>query len=270
MDGFFLKKQAPKFFFVIIPIFLLGAFGASYRDAIARFVWKKTHWDDFALAVAADDHSFWYDMGRHYFNGGAYDINKATRYYEALFEAGIRDREVLHELGRIYFISGRLHAALTLHDLEIELYPEWKRGYYVRGLVYMYMGMFGKAAADFSVFTEAYPEEWAGHNDLAWARYKLSDFEGSYKAAQAGLEHAPDNMWLHNMSGVALWNLGDLEGAEDHLLKANELVREMDKHDWGAAYPGNSPETYAADLAKMRQAVALNLKGVQEELLQQK
>jgi len=138
----------------------------------------------------------------------------------------------------------------------------------MRGLINIYTSNFEEAVRDFSIFVGWSPDEWPGYNDLAWAYFKRGIYKKTAEVAQNGLERFPRNMWLHNMAGVALWNMGDLEEAEEHLILAEELVTKMTIAEWGVAYPGNDPSTYSTALEAMRKSVSENLNAVKDEILE--
>lgn len=249
-------------FLLVVVLFIVWTFPAFFGD----FVWKYTRADAPALFLSREDKALKQDIAWHYFNGGAYDLEKAGRYYQELYDAGDRSYVTVYQLGRIKFIESKFNEALALFDEQLERFPERGRAHYMKGLVYMYTEDFVKAQESFAQFVKAYPEEWAGYNDLAWAYTKTGDFAQARSVAETGLVKFPNNLWLHNLAGIAQWNLGNLKSAETHFIKARDLVANTTSEQWGGAYPGNDPRTYAQSLEAMRTSVAENLAGVRAEM----
>lgn len=250
---------------ILFLVLILG-FVIQNRSAVGTYVWSNYRSDSLALFIAGQDPALKAQIAEFYFNGGAYDLRKAEKYYNALVAEGVATHDVLFQLGRIAFIQGDFNKALDLLNLQLETYPDKQRAHYIKGLVYMYTQEYPKAQESFKKFVEAHPDEWAGYNDLAWAYFKEGEYEKMKEIALLGLERAPHNLWLNNMAGVALWNLGELGRAEGYLARAETLVSSMTPQEWGGAYPGNDPATYATSLALMRTNVAENLVALRLEL----
>src|SRR3989338_315442 len=106
--------------------------------------------------------------GNYYFNGGAYDLEKAEEAFKRALRA---DPKILwghYQLARIYFVKGEKEKALKEINKELEANPANLRSLYVRGLINGYSGDLKNAEEDFRRFTLWAPKEWAGYNDLAW------------------------------------------------------------------------------------------------------
>jgi len=142
---------------------------------------------------------------------------------------------------------------------ELELHPDYKRSYYVRGLINGYNGNLRDAESDFKEFLKWKPESWAGNNDLAWIYFQQGKYAEARDTARAGLKVAPGNPWLLNALGVSLLNTGDKSAAKDAFIKALEVIEIMDEKDWGAAYPGNDPSIYREGFSKMKESIEQNL-----------
>jgi tetratricopeptide (TPR) repeat protein len=201
-----------------------------------------------------------FDSGNYYFGGGAYDLNKAEKYYKKTLELDSNYAGANYQIARIYFIRGQFNMALTYINKEIELYPDFKRSLYVRGLIYGYSSRLAEAEEDFKDFLRWKPESWAGHNDLAWVYFQEGKYEEARDTALAGLVIMPNNPWLLNSLGVALLNLGDKDGAKQAFNGALKIVGSMNENSWGAAYPGNDPAIYEGGYAKMKESMEANLK----------
>jgi len=149
--------------FVIVSTFFIS------RDYLAGVAWEKYGQANLALALVSSDSDISMQLGNYYFNGGAYDLDKA----ETAFKKALLDNpKVLwghYQLSRIYLVRGDFKNALKEAEKELEANPGNLRIFYVRGIVYGYRGWDGdleKAEADFRDFVEWAPKEWAGYNDL--------------------------------------------------------------------------------------------------------
>src|SRR3990172_10167699 len=125
----------------------------------------------FLLSRGYGDAGFLMRQGNFYFNGGAYDLEKAERAFQRAvrIEPGILWGH--YQLARIYFVKGNFDKAIEEINKELEANPENLRSLYVRGLIYGYRNQFGDLELvenDFRRFTYWAPSEWAGYNDLAW------------------------------------------------------------------------------------------------------
>lgn len=222
-------------------------------------VWKYTNLASLATAIAPTDAMLRFNIGNYYFGGGAYDIGKAEKY---LLQASGIDQSLpgLHyQLARIYFINGNFYKALEEINKEIELYPDFKRSHYVRGLIHGYTYMFPEAESDFKEFLKWKPNSWAGNNDLAWIFFQQGKYAETRDVALAGLAIAPDNVWLLNSLGLALLNTNDKNGAREAFEKALVVIESMSEKDWGVAYPGNDPKIYGKGFSKMKESIEQNL-----------
>ena len=265
-----LKQYSHLKFFLAGLLLIFAGLGFFYeRDVAGRLAWEYLRVPGLSLAISNDDRDLKHTIASYYFNGGVYDLGKARALYVELVEVDPADKIALYQLARIYFVQGNTFEALRLLDRNLELYPEWKQSHYIRGLVNVYRGNFAEAAQDFEAFIAWKPEGWGAYNDLAWAYLKAAKYNEAWEAAARGLENSPNNMWLNNTAGVALWNSGDLVEAENRLLVAQEQSQLMSVERWRSAYLGNDPATYEASLEAMRAAIQRNLDGVRAERVQE-
>ncbi|MBP9866972.1 MAG: hypothetical protein KBC41_02740, partial [Candidatus Pacebacteria bacterium] len=77
-----------------------------------------------------------------------------------------------YQLSRTHFIAGDLKNALEEAEIELEIYPENTRTYYILGLTYGYLNLEEEAIDAFSKFIETHPYTWAGRNDKAWLQFR--------------------------------------------------------------------------------------------------
>lgn len=198
--------------------------------------------------------------GNFFFNGGAYDLAKAEKYFKIAAFVDGKISTPRYQLARIHFVKNELEKAKDEIETAIGLNPEGSRVYYVSGLINGYLKNYPEAISDFSEFVERSPGEWAGYNDLAWVYFKKGDFENAKTALEKGLEVKPENPWLLNGLGAVLAALNDFSGAEEVLGKARQFAEGLTPGDWKKAYPGNDPSSVDWDIAEFRSNVNFNLR----------
>jgi len=253
-----------KFFITLIGLVFLGLTFLYSRDVLAEIIWRNFGVASAALLVGQNDAELAAEIGKYYFNGGAYDLGKAEKAFK---KAAQIDPEMLgprFQLSRIEFIKGNFATALTLAEEELKIHPEFDRVYYLRGLINGYAGNLPEAAADFQEFLKAHEKSWAANNDLAWIYFRQGEFEQAAEAAERGLKWNPGNTWLLATYGTALLNLGDKNKAKQALTQALAVAEKLTLEEWGKAYPGNNPEVYEVGLETMLTTIRANLELVRE------
>ena len=203
--------------------------------------------------------NFYFNMGNHFFGGGAYDLAKAEKYYDKVVQINPELPRLNYQMARLEFIRGDFFSAISHINKEIELFPEYKRSHYVRGLVYGFKGNYDLAISDFKEFLIWKPESWAGHNDLAWLYFQKGDIKAVESQARLGLEYNPNNPWLENIYGVALLNLERKEESRLALKSSLENFERIGPKEWGGAYPGNDPRIYKKGYEETLKAIRENL-----------
>lgn len=231
-----------------------------YRIGVSRFVWKNVHTATIATALNPKDAVLRFEIGNYYFGGGVYNPERAEKYFKQALEIDSNIPGAHYQIARIYFVRGNFYTALQEINKEIELNPDFKRSYYVRGLVRGYSRNLAEAESDFKEFLKWKPESWAGWNDLAWVYFQEGKYKEARDSARKGLDIYPDNPWLLNSLGVALLNTGEKYDAKEAFAKALSVAESMVPEDWGRAYPGNNPEIYSEGLLKMKESIGNNLK----------
>lgn len=183
--------------------------------------------------------------GAYYFNGGAYDLKKAKRYYRWALRLNTAVPLAHYKLADILMIEGRFDEALKEINKEIAEHPDFGKAYYVRGLIHGFSGTLDEGERDFKKIIELgqadSPTAWAVYNDLAWIQFLAGRYEDVAKTAGVGLSRFPDNPWLLNSLGLALINLEKKKEAEVTLKKALALAEKLTVEDVIRAYPGNDP-----------------------------
>lgn len=236
----------------------LGLVLLPYRTTVAGVLWDRLRVASVATALDPGNARLAFSIAEYYFNHGAYDIETAKRYYERAIALQGDYIEAHYQLARIHFLQSDFVRSLAELRVVLELDPEFKRAYYMSGLVNGYNGNLIEAAKGFEQFIERDSFNWAGYNDLAWVYFQLGDFEKTLRAAEQGLAQAYGNAWLLNMRGLALMNLDRRDEAHQAFADAKAAADRMSAADWGIAYPGNDPAIYASGLDKMREAIEHN------------
>lgn len=186
-------------------------------------------------------------MGNYFFNGGAYNLEKAAESYKRALEISPSHPFAHYQYARAEFLRGRLAAALEQVEKQMEVNPDFPNAWYVRGLIHGYAGLWQKAADDFRTFISRVPEQWAGYNDLAWILAKLENFAEMKQVINEAFEKLPyekgRNPWLWTGLGIAELNLGEYRTARESLEKALGIAENMTPEYFWSAYPGNDPRS---------------------------
>lgn len=244
---------------VVLIFAALGIAVLAFKEQVGKFAWEIFRLDRVAAFLNSNDAAMHFKMGNFYFNGGAYDLERAKKYFAKTISLDERLPGAHYQLGRIYFLEGKFFSALEEMNKEIELYPEFEKSYYMSGLIAGYQGNFNLAVRSFEKFLTFKPESWAGWNDLAWVYFKKGDYEKVKEAAENGIAAAGENVWLNTSLGVALLNLEENSRAVAVLNQAKIMAENMTPEEWGMAYPGNNPKNYEDGLRQMLEAIEFNL-----------
>lgn len=250
-----------KLFLACIGIVVIAAVALwQYRVQTSYFVWRQYGWEQIAAVLNPHDPDFFLEIGNSYFGRGrTYDTEKAKKAFSNALALRYDFPEAHYQLGRIYFIEGRFDAAIAEINETLFFAPDFKKAYYMYGLINGYAGDLDEAIYGFTEFIRRDDFNWAGYNDLAWIYFKKGDYQKTREVAETGLQRAPRNPWLNNIYGTALLNLGEKEKAKAVLKIALEESKKMSEKDWGKAYPGNNPAIYKQGLEEMKAAIRHNL-----------
>src|SRR3990167_6516691 len=142
-----------------IVVVVLIAIAISARTQAGSFVWKTWHADELALRLNPDP-DLALEIGEYYFNvgnNGDYDLDRAGQYFKQAIlltpDGNKPATRVWHQLARVEFIRGNFRKALKAANTQIALFgSEIPNIYYVRGLIYGYMGAYKNAEYDFSEY----------------------------------------------------------------------------------------------------------------------
>ena len=244
---------------VLSSLFLWWLACVTSQTTFARIAWRGYHRPDIALFLDRNDATLAMEIGNYYFNGGAYDIEKAKRAFERAREIDPKLVGTRFQLSRIEFLRSHFETALALANEEFAIHPEFDRVYYLRGLIYGYADDLPRAAEDFQQFLKTHEHSWAGHNDLAWIYFRQGKFEKVAEIAKRGLELNPGNAWLLATYGTALLNINKKDEARRVLSEALANIEKLTLENWGDAYPGNNPKIYAQGLDEMKKTIKKNL-----------
>lgn len=245
-----------------ICIVLAILFSASifWREDTARILWVVLRLETIPLTLNPNNPDLVFSMGDSHFGGnGTYDVEKAQMYFIRAISLRQDFAEAHYQLGRVRFIKGEFLSALAEMREVIRIEPEYKRAYYMYGLISGYRGDLDEAAWGFEEFIKRDDFNWAGYNDLAWVYFKKGDYQKTRDIAARGIERAYRNPWLYLTYGTALLNLGEKTPALEALHIALEESEKMTPENWGHAYPGNDPKIYAQGLEEMRQTIRRNI-----------
>lgn len=204
-------------------------------------------------------------VGNFYFGGGAYDLTKARYFYDKVIKNYPELPGGYYQRARVNFIEGNFDNALSDINQELTNHPDFKRSYYVRGLIYGYTKKLKEAEKDFLAFLDWKPNSWAGHNDLSWIYFQMGDFKKAEEQAREGLKDSPTNPWLFNSLGVALLNQARFKEAKYYLTLSLHQFENADYNSWGKAYPGNDPAIYEEGLGSTIETVRKNLSLIKEK-----
>ncbi len=242
-------------FFAVAVVFILFIF----QNNLTRLVWQYYGIAYPAYLLNRSDADLAMQIGNYYFNGGAYNLDKAEKSFKKALEIKEGILWGHYQLARIYFIKGDFIRALSEINKELGTNPSNQRSFDIRALINGYAKNFPEAASDFEEFLKWKDKSWAAHNDLAWIYFQTGDYKKTEEIARRGLKWNPDNPWLLNSLGIALLNLGDKSEARRALESALKQSEKLTPADWQNAYPGNSPLIAEEALKKMIENIKLNL-----------
>jgi tetratricopeptide (TPR) repeat protein len=208
-----------------------------------------------------------YKLGNVFFGSvpALYNVNLSQYFflYAAYPPVGKAPEFAHYQLSRTYFIQGKLQESLEEAYIEVALYPDNIRTYYILGLTYGYLNQEQEAIKAFSKFIDGNPNSWAARNDKAWLQFRIGDIKEALETVEP-VAHVY-NPWIQNTYGILLLNLQRNEEARRALTLAHSAVLEMTDSEWGAAYPGNDPRTYSTGRQALIQSIESNLKLLAEE-----
>jgi tetratricopeptide (TPR) repeat protein len=225
---------------ILVFILLLFLFQAPARSVISQKISSRAN---------------------YYFNGGEYDLKKATNLYNKALAIDQKNWEAHYQLARINLISKDFWNGLAEIDKTLTLdHPQNKRAYYVRGLLDGYLKNYPEAERDFQNFIAWAPDEWGGYMDLSWIYINDGKYDDAVSVVNNALVLFPDNTWLYANKGLAEYKLGKYEDAKASLGIARKLAKELTPEKWAIAYPGNNPESAKKGVEEIKAAIDFNLK----------
>ena len=140
-----------------------------------------------------------------------------------------RNRARIHtELGALYFQAGNYAVALDELQIALNADSSYFQAYSVRGLVHTALKENDKAESDFRRALDIAPNDPEVNNNYGWylcetgkERQSIAYFLNALKSP---LYETPDRAYTN--AGTCALKAGDLEGAQNYLLKAVQLSRD--------------------------------------------
>lgn len=140
-----------------------------------------------------------------------------------------RNRAKIHtELGSMYFQVGNPGVALDELRIALESDSSYFPAYSVRGLVHASLKEYAKADDDFRRALDIAPNDPDVNNNYGWylcetgkERQSIAYFLNALKSP---LYETPDRAYTN--AGTCAFKAGDLDGAQNYLLKALQLSRD--------------------------------------------
>lgn len=140
-----------------------------------------------------------------------------------------RNRAKLHtELGAMYFQAGNMAVALDELAIALKADSSYFTAYSVRGLVHSALKEYAKAEDDFQRALNIAPDDPEVNNNYGWylcesgkERQSIAYFLNALKSP---LYETPDRAYTN--AGTCAAKAGDIEGAQNYLLKAVQMSRD--------------------------------------------
>ena len=132
------------------------------------------------------------------------------------------------ELGSLYFQNGNLIVALEELTLAIAINPDYAPAYALRGVVLYHIKEFASADSDFQKALSLNAKDPEINNNYGWYLCETGKERQSIvyflNALKSPLYETPDRAYTN--AGTCALKAGDLEGAQNYLLKALQLSRD--------------------------------------------
>ncbi|AXS79488.1 type IV pilus biogenesis/stability protein PilW [Dechloromonas sp. HYN0024] len=157
-----------------------------------------------------------------------YDFNPAAT-GQARGPSDPRSRAKIHtELGSMYFQAGNPGVALDELRIALSADSAYFQAYSVRGLVRLSLKEYGKAEEDFRQALSLAPNDPEVNNNYGWFLCETGKERQSIgyflNALKSPLYETPDRAYTN--AGTCAFKAGDLDAAQDYLLKALQLSRD--------------------------------------------
>lgn len=257
-------KTQVRLFLWALAVLAICSVGLAARETL-RYQSASTF---NASQVSEEDAYSLFQKGQSYFGGSAgYDLAAARAAYEEALAVDPRvDGLAWYQLGRIDFLEGKFNDAVQKFTKQYAYFGDRVVPvHYLLGLAYGYRARaqgFSSdwilAESEFKKFLALEPDSPWARTDLAWIYFSQGKYADIKPVVEEGLATHPDHPWLLNMYGLALMNTGEKERAHKYFLRAEEEAQALTTAQWGAAYPGNDPNSWQQGLDEMRAAIAHN------------
>ncbi len=200
-------------------------------------------------------------------NPGGYDVQRAGLLYRETLRLDPHHSLARQQLARTLFVQGDIGGALIQINAQLNAHPDSNASaYYIRALVYGFMGLNVDAANDYRRYIELDPSGWYAYNDLAWILLKIDKTEEALSAVDRGLRVAPENAWLLTTRAATLYELGRYIEARDTATRALVATEKLTPEAWADMYKGNDPRSIAEGMAQFVQVNKNNLKKIEQKI----
>ena len=158
-----------------------------------------------------------------------YEFNPSATGQQSKTPTDPQNRARIHtELGSLYFQAGNLGVALDELRIALNADASYFPAYSVRGLVRLALKEYDKAEDDFREALNLAPNDPEVNNNYGWylcetgkERQSIAYFLNALKSP---LYETPDRAYTN--AGTCALKAGDLDGAQNYLLKALQLSRD--------------------------------------------
>ena len=150
-------------------------------------------------------------------------VDEALQYSQQALELDDQLSDVHVTLASIQEGLRDYGAALEEYDLALEIDSTNSEAYRLRASSLRGLGRIDEAKASLDKSIELAPDYWRGYYSLALHHFRQKDFDETIRAAQMGLDRAPDVLRLHNIQAVSLWSQGKVREAMQRFDRIKEL-----------------------------------------------
>jgi tetratricopeptide (TPR) repeat protein len=117
-------------------------------------------------------------------------------------------------------VQGRLDQAIGKYEQALELEPEYVQALNDLGMVYIQKGWYSRAIGVFEKAININPDFIDPRSGMAEAYYHLKNYDQCITEASTAIEYAPEFEWPYYWRGMARFQKGEMEFAEQDLATA--------------------------------------------------
>lgn len=157
------------------------------------------------------------------------------------------DAKAYAQRGHLYFQLQKLDDALADFERALKISDDTDAAYFGRGMVLGRLGRLSEAIRDLSVYIERHPESSLAHTKRGVRHIWNKDFKSAREDLEMAIFLDEANAEAHDDLGVVLAQLGELDLAIQHFLKARGLDPGYQKvhHNLGMVYYMKNDQTKA-------------------------